>query len=542
MSALFLDRFDSRRKHAIEFVQFRRERGEFGLTARVNGPGDPWTVNCQPTKLMTESIVRIPRIKPLRARMGVIAVGHHTYWGQFEGLLDEMERKRRLLVDQLRAESVTVEDFGMVDSAPGAYAAAPRINAADLDVLFVDMVTYATSSTFGVLCREVPVPMVLVAVQPLAAMDYARGTTYMQLCNDDFCSVPEFTGVAIRCGRKPPPVILGHEVDDPVVRAEMQAWCGIARALHDLRRARIGLMGHVLEAMLDMHCDPTAITAHFGSHVTLVEPHDLLRHYTSAPEAAIAEKKRTIQEFFHTPDPESDPITEKLTEADLDLAARCAVALEGLIEEKDLTGLAYYYEADAGSDMRELVTNLIVGNSLLTSAGFPMCGEYDIKTCVAMLIMDRLDIGGSFAEFHPVDFNRGTVLVGHDGPHHINIADSKPVLRGLKTYHGKPGSGAGVEFQIKEGPITMLSIGQTAEGRFKFVVAEGLSERHPIPPTGNTNTHGRFGPDIRKFLLDWVAEGPTHHFALGIGHHATTIERIANCLDIECVVVRREGD
>ena len=80
--------------------------------------------------------------------------------------------------------------------------------------------------------------------------------------------------------------------------------------------------------------------------------------------------------------------------------------------------------------------NLIVGNSLLTAAGFPMCGESDLKTCVAMLIMDRLEIGGSFAEFHPVDFAEGFVLVGHDGPHHINLADGKPALRSLLLNFG----------------------------------------------------------------------------------------------------------
>jgi L-arabinose isomerase len=165
-----------------------------------------------------------------------------------------------------------------------------------------------------------------------------------------------------------------------------------------------------------------------------------------------------------------------------------------------------------------------------------MCGEYDIKTCIAMLIMDRLGIGGSFAEFHPVDFGRDTVLVGHDGPHHINIADGRPVLRSLRKYHGKPGSGASVEFRIKEGPITMLSIGVTGEGRLKFIVAEGESVRWPIPPTGNTNTHGRFAPDVRTFLKRWVAEGPTHHFALGIGHHAGAIAKIADCLGVECAV------
>jgi L-arabinose isomerase len=482
--------------------------------------------------------ITIPRLTPLVARVGVLGVGHHTYWGQFEGLLDEMHRKIGHLVDRLQAYEVEVVNFGLLDNAKTAYAAVSQIQAADLDVLFVDMVTYATSSTFGVLCRELRVPIVLVALQPMKAMDYARGTTYMQLCNDDFCSVPEFTGVAIRMGRKPPPCILGTMEDDPVVDAELKSWCGIAKVLHSLRRARLGLMGHVLESMLDMHTDPTAITSAFGSHVALCEPAELVRHFEASSPEAIAEKKRIIMEFFETPDPVSDPITEKLTEADLDTAARAAVALDGLIAERELDGLAYYYEGNPGSPARTVMTNLVVGNSLLTGAGFPMCGEYDIKTCVAMLIMDRLEIGGSFAEFHPVDFERNSVLVGHDGPHHINIAGGKPVVRSLKKYHGKPGSGASVEFQIKEGPITMLSIGVTAQGKFKFVLAEGQSRRGPIPPTGNTNTHGVFGDDVRDFLLRWVKEGPTHHFALGIGHHAATIQQIAECLDIENVIVR----
>ena len=229
--------------------------------------------------------------------------------------------------------------------------------------------------------------------------------------------------------------------------------------------------------------------------------------------------------------------TCKLTDADLETAAVVAVTLEKYIAAKSLDGLAYYYEGEPGSPVRKLVTNFIVGNSLLTSAGFPMCGEFDIKTCLAMLIMDRLEIGGSFAEFHPVDFANDTVLVGHDGPHHLNIADRRPVIRSLKKYHGKPGSGAGVEFNIKTGPITMLSIGVKADGKFKFIIAEGESVAGPIPPTGNTNTHGKFLPDVRTFLSRWVAEGPTHHFALGIGHHAETIRKVADALGIEAVII-----
>ena len=176
--------------------------------------------------------------------------------------------------------------------------------------------------------------------------------------------------------------------------------------------------------------------------------------------------------------------------------------------------------------------------AILNAEGIPMCGEYDVKTCIAMLIMDSLGIGGSFAEFHPFDFREDFILVGHDGPHHLAIAEGKPILRSLKKYHGKPGHGASVEFKLREGDITMLGITQNANGGFKFVIGEGVSKKGPIPPTGNTNTRAFFEPTTKEFVKKWVMEGPTHHYALGIGHHAEAIAKIAEVLGIEYVIVR----
>lgn len=481
--------------------------------------------------------MRVERRKERRARIGIFGVGFHKYWPQFDGLLEELQQKLEVFVAKVRAPGLEVTNFGIVDDAQSAYALVPRLKAADLDLIFCDMLTYATSASFAAIVRSLDVPIVLVALQPRRALDYTQASTYMQLANDDVCSVPEFTGVAIRMGKQPPPVIIGTLNDDPEADAEIREWCDIAMVLHDLKRARIGHFGHPIEHMLDMQTDQAALTAAYGCHIVQTEADDLLRFHRAVEPREIDAKKAEILNLFDTPDPKSDPITEKLTERDLQICAHTAVALDKFVDEYDLDGLAYYYEGEEGSPLREVVTNLIVGNSLLTAAGFPMCGESDLKTCIAMMIMDRLDIGGSFAEFHPVDFNEGFVLVGHDGPHHLNIADGRPVLRSLKKYHGKPGSGASVEFKIKEGPITMLSHTINAQGRFKFVLAEGESVHGPIPPTGNTNTRGFFQPDVRTFLKRWMAQGPTHHFALGVGRHAGAIRKIAEILGVESVMV-----
>ncbi|NLX60703.1 MAG: arabinose isomerase [Phycisphaerae bacterium] len=479
----------------------------------------------------------IPRRKPRTARIGIFAVGHDTYWAQFDGLLDELMGYHAKFKAKVEANGVEVVDFGMIDDAKSAYTKVRQIKAADLDLVFCDMVTYATSSTWAIIHKEVDAPIVLAALQPLKAMDYKKACTYMQLCNDNICSVPEFTGVSVRMGKRAPEMILGVLEGDAEADADLAEWCDVAKVLHDLRGARIGAMGHVLENMYDMQADHTMFSAHFGLHVVQTEADDLLRHYRGVSESQIKAKRKEIDRLFDYPDPGSDPIATKATDKDLNMAAQVAVALDKFIEEHELDGLAYYYEASPDSELRKVVTNLIVGNSLLTAAGFPMCGEFDLKTCVGMMIMDRLDIGGSFAEFHPIDFNEGFVLVGHDGPHHINVADGKPVLRSLLKYHGKPGSGASVEFKLKEGPISMLGVTSTYEGKFKFVIAEGESVHGPIPPTGNTNTRGFFKPDIRTFLRRWMAEGPTHHYALGIGHRARALVRVANCLGIESVVI-----
>ena len=480
----------------------------------------------------------IQRKNPRTAKIGLFAVAHATYFTQFDGLYENLINYHNDLKQLIQANDVEIVDLGIIDDSQKAYTAAKTLQSESVDIVMCNMITYATSSVFAPIIREVNKPMVLIALQPRFALDYTKANTFMQLENDNICSVPEFIGVAERLGKKVNDCIIGTLYDDKDAQLEIAKWCDIAKVLHDLSGARIGLMGHTMEAMYDMHADPTAISSAFGLHVPLLEVDDVIELYQQVTESEIAEKIAIIDREFDMPEPKSDPITQKLTSEDKYQAAKSAVALDKLVEKYNLTGLAYYYEGLPESLHRKVATTFIVGNSILNAQGVPMCGEYDIKTCIAMLIMDRLNIGGSFAEFHPFDFKEDFILVGHDGPHHLRIAEGKPVLRSLKKFHGKPGQGASVEFKIKEGPITMLGITQTRENKFKFVIGEGYSKAGPIPPTGNTNTRGFFEPTTKQFIKKWVMEGPTHHYALGIGHHADTIAKIAETLNIEYCIVR----
>jgi len=481
-----------------------------------------------------------PRERSSSPRIGVFGVGFEKYWEQFPGLLDELLEKQAEIIKRIPDHDAEIFDFGLVDNVAKAYELVKLLEEYNLDLIFCNMLTYATSSTFGIIIKTVRTPVVLVALQPLRALDYSKASTYMQLANDDICSLPEFTGVALRMGRPVADTIIGTLHNDPETSRQFDEYCRIAKVLHVLKNAHLGHLGHPINAMLDMHTDATMLTSVFGCHIVECEANELMKWYFQVKEDEIAGEEKKILGFFDTPDPVSDPISMKLRKEDLRVSARVSAALRKFITETGLDGLSYYYEGPPESEERLVMSNLIVGNSLLNAEGIPMCGESDQKTLIALLIMSRLGIGGSFAEFHPVDFNEGFVLVGHDGPHNIAIAQGKPVLRSLKKFHGKPGYGVGVEFKIREGPITILSINSAHDGKFKFVIAEGESVAGPIPPTGNTNTRGFFKPDVKTFLSRWVKEGPTHHFALGTGHHAESLRKIARYLNIESVIISKE--
>jgi L-arabinose isomerase len=471
------------------------------------------------------------------AKIGVFGCGCSFYWHQFEGLRERLIAHQCHFEGRLLEPATDVVSGGLVDTPRLAAQVGDMFKQQGVDLLMCYMSTYALSSTVLPVAQRAGAPVVLVSLQPAKAMDYERGTTFMQLEHDNQTSLPEVCYALQRAHIVIAGVVVGTLYDDERAWKRILDWRKIARACAAVRNARIGVMGHVYEGMLDMNSDPTAFDATFGMHCQHLELDDLQVCVDEVADDEVDGKLRQVRALFDFPEPGADPIAGPAKPHDLQWAAKVACGLDRLIARFGLDGLAYYYRGATGSAHERLASSLTVGSSILTGRGFPIAGELDIKNCVAMLIVDRLEAGGSFAELHPCDFEHDIVLVGHDGPHHIAVAQGRPVLRGLSLYHGKGGRGVSVEFQIRNGPITCVGLTQTCEGRFKFVVAEGESLPGPIPPTGNTNTRCRFSPDVGTFIENWSMEGPTHHFALGVGHIAHLIEDFARCWGIESVNV-----
>ncbi|WP_445151966.1 arabinose isomerase [Baekduia sp. Peel2402] len=468
-----------------------------------------------------------------RARIGVFGIGLDTYWPQFDGLLERIQGYQARVEERLSTEfGADVVSAGLVDDAHKARAAGDLFAREQVDLVFCHAVTYATSSTVIPVFQAAGVPVVLLGLQPTATIDYPNTGTGEWLANCAACCVPEIAGACTRAGI-PYDTVAGLIDGDDRAWGKIGAWVRAAAAARDLKRSRIGFLGHVYPGMLDMYADFTAVHAHTGAHVEVLEIDDLGARVAAADDGAVAAKLTEIRDMFDFADPSSDPIAGPIEDTDLDWSARVAVGLDQLVEDFQLDSLTYYYRGVDGNEAERLGAGVIVGNSLLTARGIITSGEADIKTNIAQVLLDRLGAGGSFTEWYAMDLAEDFTLMGHDGPAHIAIAEGRPTLRNLKLYHGKSGSGLSVETKVKYGPVTILGCTQTAEGKLKLIAAEGESVPGDTMRIGNTNSRLVFPLGPAELLERWCAEGPTHHVALGVGHVLAEVRATAKLMGLE---------
>jgi L-arabinose isomerase len=465
-------------------------------------------------------------------RVGLFGIGLDTYWPQFKGLKPRLEGYVRAVQKKLERPGVEVVNLGLIDNPVKALEAGHQFRAADVDVIFLHVTTYALSSTVLPVVQRAKVPVIILNLQPAAAIDYAKfnalgdrtAMTGDWLAHCAACPVPEIANVFSRAG------IDFHQVtgmlhDDPVCWNEVDAWIEAARVAHTMFHNRLGLLGHYYGGMLDIYSDTTLQCATFGGHLEILEVEELaaLRREVSA-----AQIKARVAQFRKVFAVQAD-----CSRAELERAAKTSVALDRLVKEHDLGSLAYFYSGTGNAENEDVISSIILGNSLLTARGIPVAGEYEVKNAQAMKIMDTFGVGGSFTEYYAMDFEADVVLMGHDGPGHIKIAEGKTKVRPLKVFHGKVGRGLSVEMSVQHGPVTLLSVVETADGKLKLLVAEGESVPGPIMEIGNTNSRYRFSPGARQFVNDWNAHGPAHHCAVGVGHIADKIDKLGKLLGVE---------
>jgi L-arabinose isomerase len=466
-------------------------------------------------------------------RVGLFAIGLEAYWKQFDGLQHRLTQYAEQVAQRLGRTGLEIINLGLIDSPEKAAEAGHEFRRADVDLLFLHVTTYALSSTVLPVVRRVKVPVIILNLSPGSAIDYAsfnamtdRGKmTGEWLAWCQACPVPEISNVFRRCNI-PFSQITGMLENDPAAWNEIDEWLDAAQVAHTMEHNRLGVMGHYYGGMLDVYSDLTLQCATFGGHVEIVEVDELA---ALRSEVSQLETERRRANFLEAFDVQSDCPADEL-----DRAARTSVALDRLVERHALDSLAYYYSGSGNPPNEDAISSIILGTSLLTARGIPVAGECEVKNAQAMKIMDAFGSGGSFTEYYGIDFTDDIVLMGHDGPGHLAIAAGKIKVRPLKVFHGKVGRGLSVEMSVKHGPVTLLSVVESA-GRLKFLTAHAESVPGPILEIGNTNSRYRFSIGARQFFNAWSAQGPAHHCAVGIGHIASRIEKLGALLGIETV-------
>ncbi len=469
-------------------------------------------------------------------KIGLFGIGLDTYWPQFPGLQTRLQGYLQDIDAQLSAIHPHLINAGLVDNAEKAFEAGSLFRRNEVDLIFLYVSTYALSSTVLPVVQRAKVPVIILNLSPGAAIDYETFNAmtdrtkmtgeWLAWCSA--CPVPEIANVFSRVG------IRFHQVtgmlyDDPLAAQEIREWVEAARVMHTMAYNRLGCMGHYYSGMLDIYTDLTQQYAGFGGHIELIEVEELASRRRDVSQE---DAEQRVQQFHETFDVQAD-----CPAAELQKAAVTSLALDRLVADYGLGSMAYYYKGTGNADNQAAIDSIILGNSLLTARGIPIAGEYEIKNVQAMKIMDTFGAGGSFTEYYAMDFQDDVVLMGHDGPGHIAIAQGKTKVRPLQVFHGKVGSGLSVEMSVSHGPVTLLSVVEKKGGGLLLLASEGESVPGPILRIGNTNSRYRFPIGARNFVNRWNSYGPAHHCAVGLGHIYPKIEKLGALLNMDTIKI-----
>ena len=164
--------------------------------------------------------------------------------------------------------------------------------------------------------QKARVPVVVLNLQPSAALDYETADTAEWLANCSVCCAPEIANAFVRA-HIDFHLVSGQLQDDAAAWTEIEDWCRAASVARAVREARIGFVGHTYPGMLDLYSDFTTMHTQLGAHIEVLEMDDLSKRVSAATADEVRAKLAAAREVF---DVDAD-----VPASDLEWAARVAV-------------------------------------------------------------------------------------------------------------------------------------------------------------------------------------------------------------------------
>lgn len=467
-----------------------------------------------------------------KAKIGVFSIALGAYLPQFPSLIPEFEAQYAAF-KKIIPDTVEIVDGGIVTTKELSQAAGDKFRAADVDLVILQLLTYATSYNMLPAVRDLDVPVVLVNVQKKRAPEYENTDTAMWLGELYACgAVGEMVADLERAGKRHAVITGVAEGGDPMVEAEIEDWCRAAQVRRRFRNTNLAQIGRPYPGMMDLYIDETNL---YHRMFLYTKQFDWEKMWAIADditdEDAICAKAQDILDTF---DIEGGGTIEKVWEM-----AKYVVAFEQWVKDEQIAFIASHYDGFAQGKAGVLDSMLIPAFSMLIKQGVACAVEGDIKVAMAMSILKTISGMGQLSEMYSIDFKEDICLIGHSGSGDVDISAKKPTMKIVPVFHGKTGGGYLTQFYPHLGPVTYLGITQDRDGNFKFVVAEGINESGPIFNFGDTNMRTRFSCGAREFCNRWSEAGPTHHMAAACGRHIETIRKVAKIFNVPVDIVTR---
>ena len=473
-----------------------------------------------------------------KAKVGVFAIALGAYLQQFPTLVPEFEAQYEAFKKTI-PDTVELVDGGIVTTKELSMKAGDKFRSADVDLVILQLLTYATSYNMLPAVRDLNVPVVLVNVQKRKTPDYANTDTPTWLGELYACgAVGEMVADLERAGKRHAVITGVVEGGDDYVAAEIEQWCKAAQVRRRFRYTNIAQIGRPYPGMMDLYIDETNLYNRMGLYTKQFDWEKMWAiadHITD--ENAIRTKAEDILETFDiAPDKDGKAAT---VETVWDMA-KYVVAFEEWVKEEDLGMVASHYDGYAQGIAGKLDSMLIPAFSMLIKQGTACAVEGDIKVAMAMSILKTIAGTGQLSEMYSIDFNEDICIIGHSGSGDAAISQAKkPTMKIVDVFHGKTGGGYLTQFYPPAADVTYLGITQDMNGKFKFVAAEGVNEEGPIFTFGDTNMRTHFSIGAREFCNRWSEAGPTHHMAAAVGRHIDTILKVAKILDVPVDIICR---
>lgn len=467
-----------------------------------------------------------------KARVGVFSIALGAYLPQFPTLAPEFERQYEAFKKSL-PDTIDIIDGGIVTTKELSQAAGDKFRAADVDLVILQLLTYATSYNMLPTIRDLDVPVVLVNIQKLRALDCEHTDIASWLGEGYACgAVGEMVADLERAGKRHAVITGVAEGGDEIVQREIEEWCKAAQVRRRFRDTNIAQIGRPYPGMMDLYIDETNL---YHRMFLYTKQFDWEKMWAIADhvsdETAIRVKAQDILDTF---DIEGGGSIEEVWEM-----ARYVVAFEKWVQDEQIALVASHYDGFAQGKAGILDSMLIPAFSMLIKQGVACAVEGDMKVAMAMSILKTISGTGQLAEMYSIDFDDDICMIGHSGSGDADISERKPTMKIVKVFHGKTGGGYLTQFYPKLGPVTYLGITQDRNGNFKFVVAEGINEDGKIFSFGDTNMRTRFRCGAREFVNRWSEAGPTHHMAAAAGSHIDTILKVAKILNLPVDIITR---